>query len=64
MKLSIKAHHMPKASVRLLSPQALYKSVKGSDGHQDAVKYTLMMPNDVFLDAPYGTANLPILPMS
>jgi hypothetical protein len=50
--------------VRLLSPQALYKSVKGSDGHQDAVKYTLMMPNDVFLDAPYGTANLPILPMS
>ena len=32
--IKLKAYHMPGASVRLLSPQSLYTSIKGSDGHQ------------------------------
>jgi hypothetical protein len=39
--------------VRRLSPQALYKSV-GGHGEQDPLKYSLILPNDIILDAPYG----------
>eukprot|EP00804_Cyclotella_cryptica_P029108 CCRYP_005282-RA/>CCRYP_005282-RA protein AED:0.23 eAED:0.21 QI:0/0/0/0.75/0/0/4/0/1154 len=60
--ISIKGYHIPNASVRLLSPQALYKSL-GGHGEQDLMKYLLMLPENVILDAPYGRANLPILPM-
>eukprot|EP00956_Cyclotella_meneghiniana_P008410 scaffold11297_cov41-Cyclotella_meneghiniana.AAC.2 len=43
--IKLKAYHMPGASVRLLSPQSLYTSIKGSDGHQDATKYTMYIPS-------------------
>lgn len=64
VSLELKAYHMPTASVRLLSPQALFKSVQGSTGHQDITKYTIILPNDIVLEAPYGRANLPLLPLS
>eukprot|EP00956_Cyclotella_meneghiniana_P025472 scaffold53260_cov53-Cyclotella_meneghiniana.AAC.1 len=65
--IKLKAYHMPGASVRLLSPQSLYTSIKGSDGHQDATKYTMYIPSvdgDITLEATYGRANLPLLQMS
>eukprot|EP00956_Cyclotella_meneghiniana_P008045 scaffold10719_cov37-Cyclotella_meneghiniana.AAC.1 len=66
--IKLKAYHMPGASVQLLSPQSLYTSIKGSDGHQDATKYTMYnIPSatgDVTLEATYGRANLPLLQMS
>eukprot|EP00956_Cyclotella_meneghiniana_P029850 scaffold73607_cov46-Cyclotella_meneghiniana.AAC.1 len=66
--IKLKAYHMPGASVRLLSPQSLYTSIKGSDGHQqDATKYTMYIPSatgDVTLEATYRRANLPLLQMS
>eukprot|EP00956_Cyclotella_meneghiniana_P000642 scaffold692_cov55-Cyclotella_meneghiniana.AAC.4 len=65
--IKLKAYHMPGASVRLLSLQSLYTSIKGSDGHQDATKYTMYIPSvtgDVTLEATYGRANLPLLQMS
>eukprot|EP00956_Cyclotella_meneghiniana_P039355 scaffold170279_cov72-Cyclotella_meneghiniana.AAC.2 len=65
--IKLKAYHMPGASVRLLSPQSLYTSIKGSDGHQDATKYTMYIPSadgDITLEATYGRANLLLLQMS
>eukprot|EP00956_Cyclotella_meneghiniana_P042103 scaffold248355_cov50-Cyclotella_meneghiniana.AAC.4 len=65
--LELKAYHIPTASVRLLSPQSVFHTIKGSDGHQNALKYTLCIPSDsgdIILDAPYGRANLPLLHMS
>eukprot|EP00956_Cyclotella_meneghiniana_P006656 scaffold8829_cov55-Cyclotella_meneghiniana.AAC.2 len=65
--LELKAYHIPNASVRLLSPQSVFHTIKGSDGHQNALKYTLCIPGDsgdIILDAPYGRANLPLLQMS
>jgi hypothetical protein len=64
VEINLRAYHMPKASVRLLSPQSLYKSVPGSDGHQDAVKYTILLPGGTTIHAPYGLANLPLLSLS
>jgi hypothetical protein len=64
VEINLRAYHMPKASVRLLSPQSLYKSVSGSDGHQDAVKYTILLPGGTTIHAPYGLANLPLLLLS
>jgi hypothetical protein len=55
---------MPNASVRLLSPQAMIKSIEGTKGFQDVLKYTLKIPGDIILEAPYGRANLPLLPLS
>lgn len=66
-ELELKAYHMPGASVRLLSPQSVFNTIKGSDGHQNALKYTLCIPSeagDIILDANYGRANLPLLQMS
>eukprot|EP00804_Cyclotella_cryptica_P016253 CCRYP_005729-RA/>CCRYP_005729-RA protein AED:0.71 eAED:0.71 QI:0/0/0/0.5/1/1/2/0/350 len=60
--IEVKGYHIPKATVRLLSPQTLYKSV-GGHGIQDITKYSLALSNETTLDAPYGRANLPILPM-
>eukprot|EP00804_Cyclotella_cryptica_P004979 CCRYP_014091-RB/>CCRYP_014091-RB protein AED:0.37 eAED:0.31 QI:0/0/0/1/1/1/2/0/446 len=42
--ISIRGYHIPTASVRLLSPQALYKSV-GGHGEQDITKYSLVLPD-------------------
>ena len=53
--------------MRLLSPQSVFHTIKGSKGHQNALKYTLCIPGDsgdIILDAPYGRANLPLLQMS
>jgi hypothetical protein len=64
VEIQLRAYHMPAASVRLLSPQSLFNAVKGSDGYQNHKKYTIMLPNKRFLDAPYGRANLPLLALS
>ena len=60
--IRLKGYHVPIASVRLLSPQALYESV-GGHGVQDISKYSLVLSDEIILDAPYGHANLPVLPM-
>jgi hypothetical protein len=60
--ITIKGYHIPKASVCLLSPQALYKSI-GGHGEQDLLKYSLVLPDAIILETPYGQANLPILPL-
>jgi hypothetical protein len=62
--LQLHAYHMPLASVRLLSPQALFNSIDGCDGHQNAKMYVIKMPDDMILEAPYGKANLPLLQLS
>jgi hypothetical protein len=57
---------VPSASVCLLSPQSLLLVDSGEGGHgtQDATKYRFILPNGITLDAPYGRANLPVLPLS
>jgi hypothetical protein len=55
------AYHMPLASVRLLSPQSLFKSIDGSDGYQNAKMYLIKLPNNMILEARYCKANLPLL---
>lgn len=60
--IDIKGYHIPKASVRLISPQALYKSV-GGHGKQDISKYSITLPAGITFKAPYGHGNLLILPM-
>jgi hypothetical protein len=64
VELELKAYHMPNASVRLLSPQSMIKSIEGTKGFQDVLKYTLKIPGGIILEAPYGRANLPLLPLS
>lgn len=64
VQLQMHAYHVPLASVRLLSPQALFKSIAGSDGHQDAKMYLIKLPGDMILEAPYGKVNLPLLQLS
>lgn len=71
--IEIEGYHVPQASVRLLSPQCLYtkfgpkslgKTLQGY-GYQDDSKYVINLPKfDLVLKAPYGLANLPILPMN
>ena len=61
--LEMKAYHIPHASVRLLSPQSVFNSV-GGVGQQDCEKYTLRLADgEILLDALYGRANLPVLPL-
>jgi hypothetical protein len=62
--ISIKGYHVPKASVRLLSPQCVFQTFKGCKGGQDDEKYCIALPDGTSLSAPYGKANLPILSMS
>eukprot|EP00804_Cyclotella_cryptica_P007267 CCRYP_017868-RA/>CCRYP_017868-RA protein AED:0.22 eAED:0.06 QI:0/0/0/1/1/1/2/0/1188 len=64
--LTIPGYHVPSASVRLLSPQRLLTvdSLRGGTATQDATKYTFRLANGMVLDAPYGRANLPVLPLS
>jgi hypothetical protein len=38
----------------------VYAAVGGS-GSQDTSQYTMLLPGDIQLDAPYGRANLPVL---
>eukprot|EP00804_Cyclotella_cryptica_P015074 CCRYP_000647-RA/>CCRYP_000647-RA protein AED:0.72 eAED:0.72 QI:0/0/0/0.5/1/0.5/2/0/813 len=64
--LTIPGYHIPSASVRLLSPQRLLTvdSLRGGTAIQDATKYSFRLHNGIVLDAPYGRANLPVLPLS
>lgn len=60
--IEIEGYHVPQASVRLLSPQSLYKKF-GGNGYQDEFKYVMHLTKfGIELHAPYGRANLPILP--
>ena len=60
--LEIDGFHVPKASVRLLSPQSVFKSLGGTGGINH-LRFVLFLPDDVTLVAPYNLANLPILPL-
>ena len=60
--LEIEGYHIPKASVRLMSPQSVIKSLGGSGGINH-LHVALHMTDDVTLVAPYNYANLPILPL-
>ena len=60
--LEIEGFHVPKASVRLLSPQSIFKTLGGTGGINH-LRFVLFMPDDVTLVAPYNLANLPILPL-
>ena len=66
VELKLPGYHLPSASVCLLSPQCLLLVDSGEGGHgtQDATKYRFHLPNGITLDAPYGHANLPVLPLS
>jgi hypothetical protein len=62
--IEIQGYHVPNASVRLLSPQSLIKKF-GGNGWFDEYKFAICIKKfGVELHAPYGLANLPILPMS
>jgi hypothetical protein len=58
--IELEGFHMPKASVRLLSPQCIYHKF-GGEGKQDNHKYSIHLRNNITLDAPYNHANLPVL---
>ena len=60
--IEIEGYHMPKTSVRLLSPQSVIKTLGGS-GDINHLRFVLFLPGDVTLVAPYNLANLPILPL-
>jgi transposase InsO family protein len=62
--IQLHGYHMPAASVRLLSPQSLFTSIEGSDGHQNAKMYEIKLPDNMILEARYGRANLPLLELS
>eukprot|EP00804_Cyclotella_cryptica_P029238 CCRYP_011659-RA/>CCRYP_011659-RA protein AED:0.83 eAED:0.83 QI:0/0/0/0.5/1/1/2/0/595 len=66
VEIKLPGYHVPSASVRLLSPQCLLSadSIGGGHGTQDATKYRFRLNNGIVLDAPYGRANLPVLPLS
>jgi hypothetical protein len=62
--IEIQGYHVPQASVRLLSPQSMIKKF-GGNGWFDEYKFVINIKKfNVELHAPYGLANLPILPMS
>jgi hypothetical protein len=60
----IKGYHVPKATVRLISPQCLCQSFKGTKMELDHNKVVLRFVGGTILDAPYGAANLPLLKLS
>jgi hypothetical protein len=58
--VEIEGFHMPKASVRLLSPQCLYHKFGGS-GEQDHKQYSINISGGISFQALYNYANLPVL---
>ena len=62
--IEVKAYHIPKAAVRLLSPQSLYQDKLAVDGSQNEHMYSIKLKDGTILDAPYGAANLPLLQLS
>ena len=64
-EIQIKGYHIPQASVRLLSPQCIIQTFKGSYGGQTSRQYVLRLADGTILEAPYtGQANLPLLRLS
>jgi hypothetical protein len=61
----IKGYYVPKTSVRLLSSQCLLQLDKSKKGKitQDLERFRIRLGDGTVLDASYGRANLPILPM-
>jgi hypothetical protein len=61
----IKGYYVPRASVRLLSPQCLLQLDKSGKAKisQDLERFRVHLGDGTLLDASYGRANLPILPM-
>ena len=66
VEIKLPGYHVPSALVRLLSPQCLLAagSIGGGHGTPDESKYRFHLNNGIVLDAPYGRANLPVLPLS
>jgi hypothetical protein len=63
-EIEIQGYHVPQASVRLLSPQSIIRKFGGKGGF-DEYKFVLCVPKfNLEIHAPYGLANLPIIPMS
>jgi hypothetical protein len=61
--IEIEGYHVPQVS-RLLSPQSVIQKF-GGDGGFDESKFILKIPKfGVELHAPYGMANLPIIPVA
>lgn len=62
--IEILAYHVPKASVRLISPQCVYQTKGlGGNGIQNEHSYTMVLDSGASFAASYGRANLPILPL-
>ena len=63
-EIQLKGYHMPRAAVRLLSPQCVTQAFQGSYGGQSHKHYILRFPDSTVLEAPYNQANLPELRLS
>lgn len=63
-EIQLKGYHMPRAAVRLLSPQCVTQAFKGSYGGQSHSQYILRFPDKTIIEAPYNQANLPELTLS
>jgi transposase InsO family protein len=63
--IDVKGYHVPRASVRLLSPQTIIQLDKSGDtkAEQGLHDFRITMKDRTVLLAPYGRANLPVLPM-
>jgi hypothetical protein len=64
VELTVRAYHIPVASVRLLSPQTLLDEMHGGQGTLLLNKFWLTLPSGVVLDTPFGRAHLPVLQSS
>ena len=60
--LEIDGFHVPNASVRLMSPQSVFKTLGGTGGINH-LRFVLFLQDDVTLVAPYNLSNLPVLPL-
>jgi hypothetical protein len=62
--INLCSYHVPTALVHLISPQCVFQTFRGSHESQDGEQYVLRLMNGSVLEAPYGSANLPILQLS
>jgi hypothetical protein len=63
--IEVKGYHVPNASVRLLSPQSIIQLDKSETtwAKQTLTDFRLILRDGTTLIAPYGRANLPVLPL-
>ena len=62
--MELPGYHIPKAEVRLLSQQVVYKLV-GGQGRQTSSEYQLCLGDGIQINAPYcSRSNLPIISLS